>query len=186
MPEITFSRGIVDADGHIQIVEEHRLDPTRCRFLIFAGEHYREDGSCRCDDPEHVKHMIRNWGYRRNQFDPAVVANIPVPSILKTLYTGSYGYRDCDAIGKIAALSLEACARGLSVAIADEESRSREGCDGDHDDDDDCDLCDPDIWFVGPFQESALEVLRGIRREGGDPREHIGLLRADRDGFVYA
>lgn len=36
-------------------------DLGRCPFFILAPEHYREDGSCRCDDPEH-KEMVE-WGY---------------------------------------------------------------------------------------------------------------------------
>jgi hypothetical protein len=52
--------------------EEHALVATKvrltkqadikgCPHIIFAGEHYREDGTCRCDDPQHVE--MKEWGY---------------------------------------------------------------------------------------------------------------------------
>jgi hypothetical protein len=34
---------------------------TRCPHLILTPEHYRTDGSCRCDDPSHP---MDTWGYR--------------------------------------------------------------------------------------------------------------------------
>jgi hypothetical protein len=37
-------------------------DIRRCAFLILAAEHYRDDGTCRCDDPRHSQ--MRKWGYR--------------------------------------------------------------------------------------------------------------------------
>ena len=40
-----------------------------CRFLILVADHYREDGSCRCDDPAHRKTMITEWGYKRASFN---------------------------------------------------------------------------------------------------------------------
>jgi len=43
-------------------------DIGKCRFCIFAPEHYREDGTCKCDDLEHRKHMIKNWGYSPKDF----------------------------------------------------------------------------------------------------------------------
>jgi hypothetical protein len=32
-----------------------------CPHLIIAAEHYREDGSCRCDDPDHS--LMVEWEY---------------------------------------------------------------------------------------------------------------------------
>jgi len=40
-----------------------------CRFLILVSEHYRMDGTCKCDDAEHRAMMIRKWGYKRKDFD---------------------------------------------------------------------------------------------------------------------
>lgn len=45
------------------------LNPSRCKFFIFVPEHYRKDGSCRCDDPAHRKMMIADWEYCPADFD---------------------------------------------------------------------------------------------------------------------
>lgn len=34
----------------------------KCPHYILVPEHYRVDGTCRCDDPEHK--VMRSWGYR--------------------------------------------------------------------------------------------------------------------------
>lgn len=34
----------------------------KCPHAILVQEHYREDGTCRCDDPSHTE--MREWGYR--------------------------------------------------------------------------------------------------------------------------
>lgn len=36
-------------------------DVGKCPFLILVPEHYRDDGSCRCDDPDHRE--MAEWGY---------------------------------------------------------------------------------------------------------------------------
>lgn len=33
----------------------------KCPFYILDPEHYREDESCRCDDPDHE--IMDSWGY---------------------------------------------------------------------------------------------------------------------------
>lgn len=33
----------------------------RCPHLIMVPEHYRDDNTCRCDDPDHTE--MREWGY---------------------------------------------------------------------------------------------------------------------------
>jgi len=43
-------------------------DIMACPFLILVPEHYRADGSCRCNDPEHRKMMIDEWGYTEDDF----------------------------------------------------------------------------------------------------------------------
>lgn len=44
-----------------------------CRFCILLPEHYRKDGSCKCDDPQHRSQMISDWGYSEVDFE-----NIPL------------------------------------------------------------------------------------------------------------
>ena len=41
--------------------EVTQADIAACPAFILVAEHYRADGSCRCDDPEHVE--MRAWGY---------------------------------------------------------------------------------------------------------------------------
>lgn len=36
-------------------------DLAACPHLILVPEHYRADGSCRCDDPTHAE--MKEWGY---------------------------------------------------------------------------------------------------------------------------
>lgn len=44
-------------------------DIRKCPFAIMmVPEHYRPDGTCRCDDPEHrAQVMIPEWGYTEEQ-----------------------------------------------------------------------------------------------------------------------
>ena len=37
-------------------------DIRKCPHVIIMPEHYRADGTCRCNDPEHVE--MRAWGYK--------------------------------------------------------------------------------------------------------------------------
>lgn len=59
------------ADGR-PVVKSRRFirqsDVMRCPFCILDPSHYREDGSCKCDDPEERKRMIREWGYSEEDF----------------------------------------------------------------------------------------------------------------------
>lgn len=32
-----------------------------CEFFILDPDHYREEGTCRCDDPDHEE--MDSWGY---------------------------------------------------------------------------------------------------------------------------
>ena len=46
----------LNADGSLSDVKIiNQLDIKKCPHVIFVGEHYRADGSCRCDDPEHTE-----------------------------------------------------------------------------------------------------------------------------------
>lgn len=41
----------------------------KCPHVIMIADHYREDESCKCDDPEERKMMIAEWGYSESDFD---------------------------------------------------------------------------------------------------------------------
>jgi hypothetical protein len=60
-----FSKLVMDKDG--QLVETNvrvikQEDMMKCPHFIMVPEHYRQDGSCRCDDPDHLE-MVE-WGYK--------------------------------------------------------------------------------------------------------------------------
>lgn len=59
----------LDEAGKLVITSSREINPHRCPFLIMVGEHYREDGSCKCDDPEHRKFMIAEWEYSESDFE---------------------------------------------------------------------------------------------------------------------
>jgi hypothetical protein len=40
-----------------------------CPFVIFQPDHYRADGSCKCDDPHERKKMIEEWEYSEEDFE---------------------------------------------------------------------------------------------------------------------
>ena len=37
------------------------IDPQKCPHFIFVGDHYRADGSCKCDNPNET--IMASWGY---------------------------------------------------------------------------------------------------------------------------
>jgi hypothetical protein len=50
-----------------------QFDILKCPFYIMIPDHYREDGTCKCNDPiERIK-MIKEWGYKKSDFK-----NIPL------------------------------------------------------------------------------------------------------------
>lgn len=54
--------GRLHPDGryeHIRSINQSSM--LRCPHFIIAAEHYRDDESCRCDDPTHTE-MVE-WGY---------------------------------------------------------------------------------------------------------------------------
>jgi hypothetical protein len=43
-------------------------DISRCPFMIFSPDHYRDDGSCKSNNPEYRKKVMRKWGYTKKDF----------------------------------------------------------------------------------------------------------------------
>jgi hypothetical protein len=39
-----------------------RSDLAKCPHLIILPSHYRDDGSCRCNDRKHTE--MKEWGYK--------------------------------------------------------------------------------------------------------------------------
>lgn len=81
-----------------------------------------------------------------------------------TVFSGSYGYAGCDFDNNVISLSLDDWEETMNRGIETAEEDSRNDCDGDHYEDDECMYCEPDVRYVGPFQESLKEVLKGMNR----------------------
>lgn len=68
----TIEFGTLTAEGKLTNVRHiHQASITACPFYIMVSEHYRDDGTCKCDDPEHRKMMKKNWGYKDKDFKEA-------------------------------------------------------------------------------------------------------------------
>ena len=48
-------------NGRLVETKVTTIDPKRCPHFIFAAEHYNEDGSCKCRDPNET--VMAEWGY---------------------------------------------------------------------------------------------------------------------------
>lgn len=56
-------------DGELRNVRVIRQsDIAACPHAIMVPAHYRDDGSCKCDDPDEQAKMIREWGYTPDNF----------------------------------------------------------------------------------------------------------------------
>lgn len=53
----------LDHNGNvIDIKTIKQSDMVKCPHYIMAHEHYRNDGTCRCNDSEHSE--MKEWGYK--------------------------------------------------------------------------------------------------------------------------
>ena len=41
---------------------------SNCPFTIFDPVHYREDFTCKCDDPVYRETVMKEWGYTKEDF----------------------------------------------------------------------------------------------------------------------
>ena len=58
--KVTF--GTLHPDGELTNVRMiKQSDIGRCPHTIMVPEHYRDDGTCRCNDPEAT--VMKEWGY---------------------------------------------------------------------------------------------------------------------------
>lgn len=58
---VEISKAVVE-DGKMKSVETRTVEPHKCPHFILSFEHYRENGSCKCDDPGEI--VMRKWGYK--------------------------------------------------------------------------------------------------------------------------
>ena len=49
-------------DSHLVTIKQVEINPSRCPHCIFDSDHYRKDGSCRCNDINHT--IMAVWGYK--------------------------------------------------------------------------------------------------------------------------
>jgi len=48
-------------NGKLVATSVTTIHPKLCPHFIFAAEHYKEDGSCKCKDPQET--VMAEWGY---------------------------------------------------------------------------------------------------------------------------
>lgn len=65
--EVTF--GTLTRGGLVDVKRVPQAAIQRCRFFIFDAQHYRDDGTCRCNDPVEQRRLIREAGYKRSDFN---------------------------------------------------------------------------------------------------------------------
>jgi hypothetical protein len=54
--------GTLNKDGTLSNVRHiKQTDMLKCPHTIMVAEHYREDGTCRCDDEANA--VMAEWGY---------------------------------------------------------------------------------------------------------------------------
>ncbi len=66
--KITF--GTLSEDGQLSNVRYlTQAQIMACPFAIFVPEHYRDDGTCKCDDPNERARMMNEWEYPADSWD---------------------------------------------------------------------------------------------------------------------
>lgn len=61
--------GTLHPDGTLTNVRYvKQTDIGKCPHFIMVPEHYRTDGSCKCDDLDEQAMMIKEWGYHKSDF----------------------------------------------------------------------------------------------------------------------
>lgn len=46
-----------------------KIDIGKCPHYICSSEHYRADGTCKCDDPIEQAMLIKEFGYTKRDFN---------------------------------------------------------------------------------------------------------------------
>jgi hypothetical protein len=97
--------------------------------------------------------------------------------LTRSVYVGAYGWKDCDAIGRIWARNTQRFEQAMTRAMRDEVKRA---------DDEDATPRPTlaDMWYIGPFL-TPLAGLAGMLDEPDLITEMLDNLRADMAGWVY-
>lgn len=64
--KVTFGTWTPDGLVNVRLIKQS--DIGKCPHVIMVPTHYREDGTCKCDDPIEQAMMIREWGYSKKDF----------------------------------------------------------------------------------------------------------------------
>jgi len=61
---------LIDLSNNMNISQYQVKQSTfaSCPHVIMDISHFRADGTCKCDDPEHQEFMIAEWGYSKSDF----------------------------------------------------------------------------------------------------------------------
>ena len=68
--EIEFGT-LTKAGGLVDVKMIKKSDIQKCPQCIMLFSHYREDGTCKCDDKVEQAMMIKKWGYKKSDFKKA-------------------------------------------------------------------------------------------------------------------
>lgn len=67
--------GIPEEPARVIVRKLRHSSLLKCPHRIMIPVHYRDDETCRCDDPEHRAMMIRDWGYSEGDFAKEAVSD---------------------------------------------------------------------------------------------------------------
>ena len=67
----TLAKSYYNSDGTLRRIAQ--ADIQKCKFTILIPSHYREDGSCKCNDPAEQEKMIKEWGYNEEDFKDIIL-----------------------------------------------------------------------------------------------------------------
>jgi hypothetical protein len=96
---------------------------------------------------------------------------------LETVYTGAYGFRDCDMLGKIWARTPAYFVRAMSRVINSEARTYANGAET-------LSEIRDQIWYVGPFEEGVEDLVADLEEKGRE-QELRDDLESSTWGYVY-
>jgi len=68
VPEHEVRMGTLTPSGLVNVRTIRQSDLLACPHVILSPEHYRDDGSCRCDDPTEQARLVAEYDYQPSDF----------------------------------------------------------------------------------------------------------------------
>lgn len=97
MKENTVQFGTLHPDGSLTDVRAiKQIDMLKCPHCIMVASHYREDGTCKCDDPTEQAMMVKEWGYKKSDFR-TLFALKKTPKVRFSFLTGDVNWLEYGA-----------------------------------------------------------------------------------------